>query len=175
MNFLTDRIIDVLTAKLPAVLSLVNAKMSASDITRYGAALTLASPVYHSGEEANIEQTPAINVYVDSEDVITQADETAGEDKVMVMVIVHLEADQKHVLYEMMDRYLAAVRFVLRGNYSLQDINRHDPLAESIDIIFGSPVRLQNKNKSSIFRLVGILGVEVSMLIDTVEAKYGIV
>lgn len=174
MDFLCERVVEILEATLPKILTSINAYKSDEDVAKFGVALTLKTPTFYSGSEANIESTPAVNVYIDDLEAVNQSDCSAGIDSVMLICAIHVDADSTAILKELINRYIVAIRYLLRGNRYLSKIDRSDPLAQSISISFLPPQKFEVKNLKEL-RYVGIIGIECSLLTTQTEKKYGII
>lgn len=134
MEIILDRLSGYLEANLPTVLSKINAKKSAADITNFGVALTLAEPAeYFVGDARNLDANlPAVRVYSEEESGSISNDSTSENTIVTVHIEVYFAGDRREVQYRMLTRYLAAIKALIKKNQYLEDITDTNRLTRQL-------------------------------------------
>lgn len=120
MEFIIDRILTILEAKLPMVLAQQNTFFSASDITNYGVALELFAPrAYKFGTTYNIgDDAPVLQIYrtggMDKEEYGMSE---PGVKTLTYNVDFFFQGDRREVVDRLAARYTTALCRVL-GKYN---------------------------------------------------------
>jgi len=116
MEEVIDRLIEIVQADLPGLLTKINAQKSAGDITKFGLALTLSSPEeYLYGPSFNINDYPSIQVYDRSETDDPSGVASAKENHEVVFEL-YVQADDTELYTRKLDRYKQALKQVMKNN-----------------------------------------------------------
>jgi len=123
MEIILDRISSYLQANLSALLTAINAKKSAADITKFGVALTLPAPAeYFVGDARDLSANlPAVRIYSEEETSGISNDSTPENTIVTVNIEVYFAGDRREVQYRMLTRYIAAIKALIKKNQYLED------------------------------------------------------
>lgn len=136
------RIKNILEAEFASEIQKVNAKMQASDITNYGKAITLHSPVqYKIGvHSVNNAFVPSVFVYNTNLRYNIQDWGTAGVINLPIMIDINIRSDNPTTLSILRDRYLVVLLNIFAHNPRL-GLHNNDEIAESTEII-GSDIKV---------------------------------
>lgn len=172
MEAVIDRILAILEAKLPALLTKINTQHQASDVVKFGVALTLAEPdEYLYGATSNLQGNPSLQVYCPSENVIGGGYHSGDKEEHTVYIEVCFWADQREVSTRMLDRYRRALMWLVNDNMKLADPDTgRDELATWGNADAGNILTITMPNGDPLFEQIQVIA-KYHLLTHTLDLK----